>query len=361
MKKLIIALVSTFILGNIALAGNTNFKVTGTIPANVPITKKYTYRPKNSLKPQKPVVRHKQIQLMHIELTEQGKKALAKRFNKQPVKMLRSAAKESLPSSVANKMNQVPVLDQGAHGSCVTFASTAALDAAYAHGDYISQLCNLEFGAWLEQQNQKYPSGWNGSWNQIVLGQIQEFGIISKDYQEKNGCAGVFEYPVNDTETGNPMSLIDFSRHSENIMADISFDIVLSVEDWGTSDPEDYFPKVKKALAEGQRLAFGTLLDDSQIGVGAVGSYKAANDSWILTPIIEKHAKEGSIRAGHAMVITGYDDNAVVTDSDGKEHKGLFTLRNSWGEEAGDQGNYYMSYDYFKMFLLEAIDIIPHA
>ena len=34
-------------------------------------------------------------------------------------------------------------------------------------------------------------------------------------------------------------------------------------------------------------------------------------------------------------------------DKNGLEHKGLITLRNSWGENAGDKGNFYMSYDYF--------------
>ncbi|MGF2339111.1 C1 family peptidase, partial [Acinetobacter baumannii] len=57
---------------------------------------------------------------------------------------------------------------------------------------------------------------------------------------------------------------------------------------------------------------------------------------------------------GHEMIITGYDDNAIAVDDNGREHKGLFTLRNSWGEQFGDKGNFYMSYDYFKVLTIEA-------
>ena len=58
------------------------------------------------------------------------------------------------------------------------------------------------------------------------------------------------------------------------------------------------------------------------------------------------------------MIITGYDDKAVAYDLNGKQHVGLLTLRNSWSENAGDNGNYYMTYDYFKKYASEAQAII---
>jgi C1A family cysteine protease len=53
------------------------------------------------------------------------------------------------------------------------------------------------------------------------------------------------------------------------------------------------------------------------------------------------------------MIITGYDNNATAIDTQGRVHKGLLTLRNSWGNKVGDQGDFYMSYDYFKALALE--------
>ena len=58
------------------------------------------------------------------------------------------------------------------------------------------------------------------------------------------------------------------------------------------------------------------------------------------------------------MIITGYDNDAITVDDEGQKHQGLLTLRSSWGKDAGDQGNFYMSYDYFRVFVLEAQQII---
>lgn len=74
----------------------------------------------------------------------------------------------------------------------------------------------------------------------------------------------------------------------------------------------------------------------------------------MLLPEIEQDADQGLINAGHEMIITGYDDDAIVTGPYGTVNKGLLTLRNSWGSYAGDHGNYYMSYDHFKTLALEA-------
>lgn len=62
--------------------------------------------------------------------------------------------------------------------------------------------------------------------------------------------------------------------------------------------------------------------------------------------------------AGHVMIVTGYDDKAYAVDRQGHIHRGLFTLRNSWGPIA-DEGNFYMTYDYFDGMVMEAIQIGP--
>ncbi len=88
--------------------------------------------------------------------------------------------------------------------------------------------------------------------------------------------------------------------------------------------------------------------------VGALGKYSANFDSWVLTPEIVEHIAIKKELPGHEMIITGYDNDAVAIDAHGREHRGLFTLRNSWGSRAGDNGNFYMSYDYFKALAIEA-------
>lgn len=46
------------------------------------------------------------------------------------------------------------------------------------------------------------------------------------------------------------------------------------------------------------------------------------------------------IIGGHAVLIYGYDDNLEY-----KDKKGYFRIRNSWGEEWGSNGDFYMPYE----------------
>jgi C1A family cysteine protease len=46
---------------------------------------------------------------------------------------------------------------------------------------------------------------------------------------------------------------------------------------------------------------------------------------------------------GHEMIIIGYNDNAKV-----------LKLRNSWGPDRGDNGDFYMSYDYYQLMVNDA-------
>jgi len=316
------------------------------------------------------VVPEKRITLMNVKLTPSEKQQILKQAG-SPLKNL-ALINNSLPSSVDIGMNNVPVLNQGAHGACVTFAATAALNALINKGDYISQLCSLELGANFEE-NGYMPSGWEGSFAPIVLNQLQQFGFVSKEQQRLHSCAGVYEYPIYDQEnTGNAMNLKQFSALKENYV--LEEDDVDSPEEigevaWGwipimnvfdrfskqLSNQQEAFNslmEVKKSLNAGNRVVFGTLIVTSaQCGKVACGSYKAMGDSWIETNSI---AQQPLMIGGHEMVITGYDDNAVIFGKDGKMHMGLLKLRNSWGTDVGDKGNYYMSYEYFIKYGIEA-------
>src|SRR5262249_17171769 len=136
----------------------------------------------------------KQVVLMNFILSPKERQAL---FAYQPKKTLTFNA--DLPSKVDLGMKNVPVLNQGAHGTCVTFAATAAIDAILEEneGDYVSQLCSLELGKYLEKHG-TYPSGWSGSFGPWVLDQLLRFGIVSKEDQKAKSCASVTEYPLYD-------------------------------------------------------------------------------------------------------------------------------------------------------------------
>ncbi|WP_454780623.1 C1 family peptidase [Legionella sp. WA2022007384] len=320
-------------------------------------TLKQTLKQSNKNLPQNNLVAdEKVIQLLHVQLSDETKNLLAQRaqdaleHKHQFTYTSSNKIASPIPNSVNLGMNKVPVLDQGIHGTCVTFAITAALDAAMTKGDYISQLCNLQLGSYLEKHGYGM-SGWNGSYASLVIEQIEQYGAINKIKQLKFGCGGMTQYPT--YLEHDPESFIEpeqFSSLSEPIFGkEVNWTDVFQ-----RTDPEKNLNDVKQALYAGDRLVFAVLLPRTDLGfVGAVGKYKTwiYKDSWVLTP--EIIAGIDYVESAHEMVITGYDDNAVAVDPNGVKHKGLLFLRNSWGTSVGDYGEFYMSYDYFKLLAFD--------
>lgn len=314
--------------------------------------------PQSQMKLTRAMPQTKTITLMNIKLSGTAQEHLLDR--EQAYTSSSYTSDLNLPRAKQLGMAGVPVLDQGSHGSCVTFATTAAIDAAVFKSDAISQLCQLELGAYLEKVGNN-PSGWDGSFGHIVLNQMDTFGIITKDKQQSEGCAGLKDYPSASETPTNMMTPEEFHQMIGATTAPhITWFPILHVNE-ALSIPVDsqrILNKVKEAIHSGDRVAFGSLLVDPEEGVaGAIGTYHQSLDTWVLTSHLRYDMEHTMNFAGHEMVITGYDDDAVAKDADGGQHKGLLTLRNSWGANIGDKGNFYMSYDYFKSLVIEAHQI----
>lgn len=355
-KRILTQSIQTLVLAasTIQFVYATEVTVIGTLEQSLKQTTNITAK--------KDIQDEKIIQLLHVQLSEGEKERLARHVqnvsthSQQFAQTDLSLASSPFPAQVKLGMNNVPVLDQGMHGTCVTFAITAALDAAIAKGDYISQLCNLQLGSYLEKHGYGV-SGWNGSYTNQVINQMEQFGIVNTEKQRKIGCGGMTQYPTYTAH--NPESFIEPDKYraiSEFIFGQqVNWYDVLQ-----ENDPIKTLDNVKQALHEGDRLVFAVLLPRTDLGfVGAVGKYKTwiYKDSWVLTPEILKGVND--VDAAHEMVITGYDDNAVAVDNHGVKHKGLLFLRNSWGSAYGDYGEFYMSYDYFKLLAYDVMRFAP--
>lgn len=309
---------------------------------------------------------HKQhlVFVQHLRLSSKAQLILKERLDELSTTDTEVKAMEAaLPTRVDLGMNKTPVLDQGVHGSCVTFAMTGAIDAVIGKGDYVSQLCSLELGSYLQQRGLIEYSGWDGSNGSVVLNQLNDYGLFPKEYQQQYGCAGVKKYPLfNENNTGKPMSVSEYSANALPLSTYASWQVLLDTEEAFSKNhsPLALLRAVKKSLREGKRVTFGMLLDDLQPGAGALGTFKKRLDSWVVTPEIIKHAQKNGLNAGHEMIIIGYDDKAVALTKNGQASKGLFIVRNSWGNQVGDGGNFYVSYEYFKAFADEAQVIIPN-
>ncbi len=296
------------------------------------------------------------IKLLKMKLTPSAVAALNKRSLMTQDKSKTETLTPKLPREINLGMNNVPVLNQGHYGTCVTFANTAAIDAVLNKGDYLSQLCQLQLGNYLEA-NGYASSGWDGSWGRVVLAQMDTFGVISKKDEQQFGCGGLNAYPSSGYyDPSATMTADEFHELSQPIEEYAAWSSILDIfEATSRIDTTKTLNAVKQALNENDRVTFGVLLLDFDLGtVGAVGTHHATEDSWVLTPEIMRDLHLRPDFGGHEMIITGYDDDAIAVDDQGREYKGLLTLRNSWGSDVGDKGNFYMSYDYFKVLVIEA-------
>jgi hypothetical protein len=356
------SILATIVLFSGVLSAHSEIKITGKSKYLVP-TQPYVKNPQHTqslysrqLQVQSPV---KSITVLNAKLSDKVWEALAQRaetLRLDPTPHL-PGPRYSTPgaSRVQLGMNNVPVFEQGEHGSCAMFAATAAVDAALGKGDYISQLCQLQLGRHLERLGY-IPSGWDGSNTPLVLNQLLTFGFVNTTEQRETGCGDYTEYPTHQATPETEMSLSAFHEISEPF-PDEQLDWSSVLNDYhiiDRVDPKKTRDAIKTSLRKGDRLTLGVLLIGAEEGViGATGKHREPYDTWVLTPEVVQAVLARSNVATHAMVITGFDDDAVALDEQGTAQQGLFTLRNSWGSDVGDHGDFYMTYTYFTFLATE--------
>lgn len=324
------------------------------------------------------LVKTQQIAFMTIKATPEQQKIFMSYNPKTPATLKWNNA---LPVAANYAfMSIIPVLNQGMHGTCVTFSNTNAINALLltdkAHS--ISQLCNLVLGAAFDKSTEGpyaigyLPSGWNGTYGAYVLEQIERFGVMTMPNEASGSCGGITQYPTDTTFIPPAMSPQSFAQLSSNVMSSLDWSTLISYGQRFSTDPANPYNganllnQVKQIIAannpsKGSRLlsTIGFQLYGSLCDAGAcakkVGSSSSTADTWALTSEISKQTVFPT--DGHEVIVFGYDDNAVAIDNNGVAHKGLLTLRNSWGANMGDRGNYYMAYDYFVKFVTEAHEI----
>ena len=321
-------------------------------PKSTPQNNKFAATSAHSIAPPAAI---KQVMLMKVHLSASEQSNLKHRLQQTCAPLTHLASSANGTSHVELGMNHVPVLDQGQHGSCVTFANSAAIDALLGKGAYISELCNLELGSYFAKNGFQY-SGWDGSNGPIVLNQMMNFGVISRAKQKAGYCS-ISTYPAdNQNDVGTPLSLADFHNASMNLNKKIYWEPIVDVFEFidPNYNPNATLKRVKTELNKSHRITFGTLIPVEYCFTGACAKTRQSNDTWVITPAMTKDRNFSKHLAGHEMLIIGYDDNLVAHDSNGNTYRGMLHLRNSWGNKVGDNGDFYMSYRYFKYLVYEA-------
>lgn len=269
-------------------------------------------------------------------------------------------------------MEGVPVFNQGDWMTCSTFAVTAGIDAylKLKESAQISQLCNLSLGMYLSTSN--YYGGWNYSDPSQILSQISVYGYLTNRYQRSQGCGGIKEYPISSDFVGEGITAFDFSLSAKHRFRGSDWQQLL-MSPINLSDLKSRFDssdvilkQIKAALRRGHRVVIAMHIIPGAHN-GTIGSYHGDNDVWGLSDdMLDKLSDSNQTLGGHSLLITGFDDGCIdVTyndsiDLNGQEPPpicGYVVVRNSWGSDVGDQGDYYISYDYLGVFMDEAYEI----
>lgn len=261
----------------------------------------------------------KKISLLKLNFTQQDADRLNDRIRSLP--LLHENFKPSFIKIFDLGMENVPVLDQGQEPTCITFAVSNLVNAHKKAGDFISQQCLLQFSQTIASYN--CPNAWKGSWGTCILGQIKNYGVVNKDdcptkYPNQN--AGALDYYTHQRLSKNGQWSHSFNYSQLNYANDVN--------------------TVKSLLQNKKRVLIAFYISKYNNVGSPIDDYE--NGLWEL-PANTTNASQVcgySMQdcGGHGVVITGYDDQRQI-----------FKVRNSWGAEFGAEGDYYMTYDYFRV------------
>lgn len=190
-----------------------------------------------------------------------------------------------------------PILDQANCGSCVAFASIGVLETQYKISSTIPN-----FNIKLSPQHLFACGGGACNWGWMPESAAR--------YLQKKGVPDEACLPYTSGATGSDVSCQSSCADSAQRSVRISS---YTTPTRGSTDIE----AVKQALQSGPVVTTLGVYSDFMAYAGGV----------------YKHVT-GKYEGGHAISIIGYDDT-----------KQAFIIRNSWGEEWGEKGFGYVSYD----------------
>ena len=266
------------------------------------------------------------------------------------------------------------VLDQDNTNTSTTLATVGAVGMLTQEDSrYYSAVCSLNLGNYLSYNDQfsayeplqnvldvhgltHYPSGWRGSISAVVLAQVETFGLLYGSWCGNDYFDGVEPH----TDIVDPgeynQSTVTPSFSSEALCSNYSHDVTdcQCLDEMSCETPESIIDAVKSVIdAKGLALV-STVLFANLENYGLSHAYYRFGPS-SSTPNVWEYTDQVS----HCRVKSDDECNIVTHDMiafgyiEGGDGDGLLVLRNSWGDQSGDAGNYYMSYDYAENMLLD--------
>lgn len=222
--------------------------------------------------------------------------------------------------SVDLGMYQVPVLNQENYGVSTIYSTTAALDALLGKGDFIDQDCTTSLVKFLHSYDFSDIN---------IINSLKEYGVVRKDPANKcpQNLVSLEQYTslVDHTVDVSNVHLLEFKANLDNVRQSLDRKNRVLMEFGLMANPDPVsvqgfdFVKNKKTY------------------VGGLWACKQPGNA-------KNYCRPSN--AGHAVVVIGYDDTQK-----------LLKVRNSWGNEVGENGDFYMSYEFFEKMAISTASL----
>jgi len=232
-------------------------------------------------------------------------------------------AKNPLPAAVSLLEYAPQRLNQGSQGSCVGWASSYAARTIMFAQQFGKQPNSVAFSPSSLYNQIKLP-GCQGAYLQNAMETMKNVGVLPfNDFPYDETTCSIM--PDNQDKSKMAMyKTLGFNRLTQGSSNSHEVDMLA----------------IKQNLAQGAPVVIGMMVG------GSFMSDMMGNPIW--RPTQSDYYMQGF--GGHAMCVIGYDD-----DVEG----GAFEIMNSWGEDWGNKGTFFIAYDDFYHFTKEAYGLYP--
>ena len=217
-----------------------------------------------------------------------------------------------IPTVVDHRADMTPIRDQGPRGTCVAFASTAALEAFRSIPDDLSEQYSYDLFMRKENRQPNDDKGIKTTQSAIYLA---DGTVVESLWPYTNSVPA-----ANTTVPAAAAAAQKYKITSYQMIDDGGTEGAASIKN----------PRyLESVLRAGHNIVFGTFV-----------AWNSANADGILDVVINSATnKPMAATAGHAMVICGFDSA-----------KKYFIVKNSWGANWQHSGYGYLSYDYIRTY-----------